>query len=109
MTTHRPVLASQLKTASSPLGRSPFAAPASIRLLTSEKREKVKVLQVLYDGGKHAEEVSFFPLHCPTLSPLFRLCSPLRHNNTLCSPTLPVLPPTLAVRKPLAHGGEPGR
>ncbi|KAI1332110.1 formate dehydrogenase [Xylariaceae sp. FL0255] len=31
-------------------------APASIRLLTTQ-REKVKVLLVLYDGGKHAEEV----------------------------------------------------
>lgn len=29
----------------------------SIRLLTTQ-REKVKVLLVLYDGGKHAEEVS---------------------------------------------------
>lgn len=29
-----------------------------IRTLTGEKREKVKVLLVLYDGKKHAEEVS---------------------------------------------------
>ncbi|KAI2609253.1 hypothetical protein GGR54DRAFT_381798 [Hypoxylon sp. NC1633] len=31
--------------------------PASKRLLTTQ-REKVKVLAVLYDGGKHAQEVS---------------------------------------------------
>lgn len=30
----------------------------SIRSLTGFPREKVKVLMVLYDGGKHAEEVS---------------------------------------------------
>lgn len=30
----------------------------SIRTLTAQ-REKVKVLLVLYDGGKHAEEVGF--------------------------------------------------
>lgn len=28
-------------------------------MLTGEKREKVKVLAVLYDGGKHADEVRF--------------------------------------------------
>jgi len=33
-----------------------------IRTLTG-KREKVKVLLVLYDGHKHAEEVSVPPLH----------------------------------------------
>jgi hypothetical protein len=32
-----------------------------VRLLTGEKREKVKVLAVLYDGGKHAEEVRKAP------------------------------------------------
>lgn len=31
-------------------------APASTRLLTT-KREKVKVLAVLYDGGEHAKQV----------------------------------------------------
>jgi hypothetical protein len=28
-------------------------------------REKVKVLLILYDGGKHAEDVSFLLLSCP--------------------------------------------
>lgn len=33
---------------------------ASLRMLTTgSQREKVKVLLVLYDGGKHAEEVSY--------------------------------------------------
>lgn len=40
-----------------------------IRLMSSAKREKVKVLAVLYDGGKHAEEVCFFPLSIPLSSP----------------------------------------
>lgn len=42
--------------------------PASVRLLTTQKREKVKVLAVLYDGGKHGEEVrrSTFPFPNPT-------------------------------------------
>lgn len=31
----------------------------AVRLLTTSQREKVKVLLVLYDGGKHAEEVSY--------------------------------------------------
>lgn len=35
--------------------------PSSFRALTTA-REKVKVLLVLYDGGKHAEEVSFILL-----------------------------------------------
>lgn len=38
----------------------------SIRSLTGFPREKVKVLMVMYDGGKHAEEVSQF-----TVFPLF--------------------------------------
>jgi formate dehydrogenase len=44
------------------LGRSAFRVPRagpqflSSRLLTTQ-REKVKVLAVLYDGGKHAEQV----------------------------------------------------
>ncbi|CAJ2507929.1 Uu.00g091150.m01.CDS01 [Anthostomella pinea] len=45
------------KSHTSPLFSSPsLRAPASTRLLTTQ-REKVKVLLVLYDGGKHAEEV----------------------------------------------------
>lgn len=39
--------------AGSQIGR----VPSSFRALTTA-REKVKVLLVLYDGGKHAEEVS---------------------------------------------------
>ena len=42
----------------------PRLMPSSIRTLTTA-REKVKVLLVLYDGGKHAQEVSVkfpFPL-----------------------------------------------
>lgn len=49
--------------------------PPSVRLLTTN-REKVKVLAVLYDGGKHGEEVrstlfSHFPLTplCPGMPP----------------------------------------
>lgn len=103
--THRPALASQLKTASSPLGRSPFAAPASIRPLTSEKREKVKVLQVLYDGGKHAEEVSFLIRHRAYTPPpsLFCPSPPTRHPLALLS-SLPS--PPLASHWPSAGVGE---
>lgn len=36
-----------------------------VRLLTGEKRKKVKVLAVLYDGGKHAEEVRKHPYPLP--------------------------------------------
>lgn len=42
-----------------------------VRLLTSQRRQKVKVLLVLYDGGVHAEQVSppFFlgPLELPMM------------------------------------------
>lgn len=45
----------------------PRLMPSSIRTLTTA-REKVKVLLVLYDGGKHAQEVSvIFP--SPIVSP----------------------------------------
>lgn len=43
-------------TTSSPVSKPQFQ-PSSIRALTTA-REKVKVLLVLYDGGKHAEDVS---------------------------------------------------
>jgi hypothetical protein len=43
----------------SALGSSGYGQKESIRLLTTQ-REKVKVLLVLYDGGKHAEQVRFF-------------------------------------------------
>ncbi|KAL2290576.1 hypothetical protein FJTKL_15623 [Diaporthe vaccinii] len=39
------------------LCRSKLGPTMSIRSLTGFPREKVKVLMVLYDGGKHAEEV----------------------------------------------------
>ncbi|KAI1370893.1 formate dehydrogenase [Hypoxylon crocopeplum] len=54
--TSRAALAS--KSLSSPLSNPPLPLriPSSARLLTT-KREKVKVLLVLYDGGKHALEV----------------------------------------------------
>lgn len=39
--------------------RSKLGPTMSIRSLTGFPREKVKVLMVLYDGGKHAEEVSY--------------------------------------------------
>lgn len=48
-----------LKSSPAPLSNLPplqLRIPASTRLLTT-KREKVKVLAVLYDGGKHAQEV----------------------------------------------------
>lgn len=38
--------------------RSKLGPSTMIRSLTGLPREKVKVLMVLYDGGKHAEEVS---------------------------------------------------
>lgn len=38
--------------------RSKLGPSTTIRSLTGFPREKVKVLMVLYDGGKHAEEVS---------------------------------------------------
>lgn len=45
--------------AATPLAsRSKLGPSTTIRLLTGFPREKVKVLMVLYDGGKHAEEVS---------------------------------------------------
>ncbi|RWA06947.1 hypothetical protein EKO27_g8164 [Xylaria grammica] len=51
----RAALASK-SNASSTLFTSPsFGAPASARLLTTQ-REKVKVLAVLYDGGEHAKQ-----------------------------------------------------
>jgi hypothetical protein len=46
-----------------------FGPLVSTRLLTSGKREKVKVLAVLYDGGKHAEEVRDPPFFSTLLSP----------------------------------------
>lgn len=42
-------------------GSGPGSAPSSFRALTTV-REKVKVLLVLYDGGKHAEQVSDAPV-----------------------------------------------
>jgi len=76
----------------------------SIRLLTT-KREKVKVLLVLYDGGKHAEQVrnpylapgvvcfacwlpsilSHGPLHLPKTPSQVYL---QRHLSCLCSATV---------------------
>ena len=56
--TSRPALAPKSSTPLSLPSRNPFGAPASIRSLTGQ-REKVKVLLVLYDGGKHAEEVRY--------------------------------------------------
>ncbi|KAK7911350.1 Formate dehydrogenase [Apiospora marii] len=53
--TSRPALAPKSSAPLSLPSRNPFGAPASIRSLTGQ-REKVKVLLVLYDGGKHAEE-----------------------------------------------------
>ncbi|KAI4867700.1 hypothetical protein F4820DRAFT_184561 [Hypoxylon rubiginosum] len=58
--TPRVAMASKMASKSSPpyLSNLPsLRIPASTRLLTTQ-REKVKVLLVLYDGGKHAEEVS---------------------------------------------------
>lgn len=46
----------------------PGFLPSSIRTLTTA-REKVKVLLVLYDGGKHAQDVSFKALIPETLNP----------------------------------------
>lgn len=49
----------------------------SKRLLTTAQREKVKVLAVLYDGGKHAEQVRNST------------------NSSLSSPSIAVPPPCL--------------
>ena len=73
----RPALSSSFSTAARPahnarvLSRGASALRhnlGSIRTLTG-KREKVKVLLVLYDGKKHAEEVS-----CPSASLHLRNC-----------------------------------
>lgn len=57
-TARAPRLASSLPSSSRLLAGSKLASvPSSIRALTTA-REKVKVLLVLYDGGKHAEQVS---------------------------------------------------
>ncbi|RYO88035.1 hypothetical protein DL766_008013 [Monosporascus sp. MC13-8B] len=55
--TPRPALVSKISSSSSSFPSSPvsFGALASTRLLTTS-REKVKVLAVLYDGGKHAQD-----------------------------------------------------
>lgn len=50
----------------------------SIRSLTGFPREKVKVLMVLYDGGKHAEEVSPFRISLFFFNPNF----PMRRRPT---------------------------
>jgi hypothetical protein len=65
-------------------------------LLTTQ-REKVKVLAVLYDGGKHAEEVRSSPYFFPLSSfpPFWVACHPLacpplgicpRQRRTVCRP-----------------------
>lgn len=59
--------------------RSAFGTPSSIRLLTG-KREKVKVLLVLYDGGEHAKQV------CPGCSRASRPV-PLRPPSREASPS----------------------
>lgn len=63
---------------------SKLGLSTSIRSLTYDfPRKKVKVLMVLYDGGKHAEEVSFFlsPLHWRRwLLRIFGLHRLHRHN-----------------------------
>lgn len=52
-------LASRRAAAISPsTNRAKLGPSTTIRSLTGFPREKVKVLMVLYDGGKHAEEVS---------------------------------------------------
>jgi len=63
--TSRPQQLSRRSGASPASCMGPAASTASlrgsttIRLMSTAKREKVKVLAVLYDGGKHADEVSF--------------------------------------------------
>lgn len=61
--TSRPALA-QLASSKQPrcLGPAVTNQMGQVRLLTGEKREQVKVLAVLYDGGKHADEVRFNPV-----------------------------------------------
>jgi hypothetical protein len=60
--TSRPALA-QLASSRQPrcLGPAVTNQMGQVRLLTGE-REKVKVLAVLYDGGKHADEVRSNPV-----------------------------------------------
>lgn len=65
--TSRPALLSQLSnhsgapaSCSGPASTTTSLRGTGVRLMSSAKREKVKVLAVLYDGGKHADEV------CPT-------------------------------------------
>jgi hypothetical protein len=64
--TSRAALASKSNSLA-PFNSHSVGAPASIRLLTTQ-REKVKVLAVLYDGGEHAKQVcrtSQSPSHIP--------------------------------------------
>ena len=54
--------------------------PASVRLLTT-RREKVKVLAVLYDGGKHGEEVrSTIPTPFPNIPTYSTACQWRSHH-----------------------------
>lgn len=57
-------LAATTSTLQSKLGPS-----TAIRSLTSGKREKVKVLLVLYDGGQHAKDVSTIPIFTHSRNP----------------------------------------
>lgn len=67
---------------------APGFVPSSFRALTTA-REKVKVLLVLYDGGKHAEQVSFpfsFLSYLPPIGPvwgqsLFSPCKTQQHQQ----------------------------
>jgi hypothetical protein len=72
----RPALAQLVSKRTGCLGLAATNQMGQVRLLTGEKREKVKVLAVLYDGGKHAEEVRKAP---PPLSPQVPSC--MHHNS----------------------------
>lgn len=61
--------------------RSKLGPSTTIRSLTGFPREKVKVLMVLYDGGKHAEEVSF-PGRTPSPDPTSKHTSTPRAEPT---------------------------
>ena len=69
----------------------------TIRLMSSAKREKVKVLAVLYDGGKHADEVSFSCLFSRRLSLKHKMALPsnARYPSTAAGAPLAQMPPEL--------------
>lgn len=77
---HAPRRAAALASSKFSSSNSPGFLPSSIRALTTA-RDKVKVLLVLYDGGKHAQDVSCSSFHLKS--------SKTRPGETNCNPAFP--------------------